>query len=134
MTVDAAEAVGWDMYDPRMTLKATVKTGETVGIGDCCYIDSNGYINVSDTSQDKTHGCALMAASAGDELVLVTHGRLKMVTEQTPGALVYPQDTADGTGSPPDDAQAGTEEPVGFAIEAYLIFVHIDNLSAVGGH
>ncbi len=134
MTVDAKVAVGWDMYDPRMTLKATVKTGETVGIGDCCYIDSNGFINVSDTDEDKTHGCALMAANALDELVLVTHGRLKMETEQTPGALVYPQDTASGTGSPPDDARAGTEEAVGFAIEAYLIFVHIDNLSAVGGH
>jgi len=134
MTVDAAEAVGWDMYDPRMTIKATVKTGETVGIGDCCYIDSNGFINVSDTTIDKTHGCALMAANAGDELVLVTHGRLRMVTEQTPAAFVYAQDTIAGTGSPPDDTQASGYEPVGFAIEAYLIFVHIDNLSAKGGN
>lgn len=134
MTVDAAEAKGWDMYDPRMTLKATVKTGETVGIGDCCYIDGNGFINVSDTSIDKTHGCALMAAIAGNELVLVTHGRLKMVTEQTPGNFVYAQDTADGTGSPPSETKASSYEPVGFAIEAYLIFVHIDNLSAKGGN
>jgi len=134
MVVAAAEAVGWDMYDPRMTLKATVKTGQTVGIGDCCYIDGNGVINVSDTDEDKCHGCALMAATGGDELVLITHGRLKMVTEQIPGALVYPQDTTADIGSPPDDLLTGTIEPCGFAIEAYLIFVHIDNLSAVGGH
>lgn len=121
------EAVGWDMYDPRLTIKAEVYTGETVGIGDCCYIDGNGYINVSDTDEDKCHGCALEAATAGDMLVLVTNGRLRMVTAQTPGANVNSSQGASGTGNPPDDGGAGPI--VGFAVEEYLVFVNIDSVS-----
>ena len=134
MVVDPTVAVGWDMYDPRMTVKATVKSDQTIDIGDCCWIDSNGLINVSDTDQDRCHGCALEAATGGDELTLVTHGRLKMVTAQEEGNLVYAQDTTALIGSPPDDTQAASYAPVGFAIEEYLIQVHIDNLSTVGGH
>jgi len=140
MTIsDIPVAVGWDMYDPRMTIKATVAMLGTdtaaafdIDIGDCCFINGSGEIEVTDHSVSKTHGCALMAAEGGDELVLITHGRLKMVTEQTPGALVYPQDTAVDVGSPPDDTLYSTMPPCGFAIEAYLIFVHIDNASLAG--
>jgi len=128
------EAVGWDMYDPRLTVKAMVallgaQTGAafTVGIGDCCYIDGNGAIQVSEDTEDKCHGCALEAAVGGDELVLVTHGRLRMVTAQTPGGNVMSPHAGADTGAPPDDAGAGPI--VGFAAETYLIIVHIDSVS-----
>ena len=127
-------AKGWDMYDPRLTIKATVAAlgaqggaAFTIDIGDCCYIDGNGAIQVSEDTEDKCHGCALKAAVGGDELVLITHGRLKMVTAQTPGHNVYSQHAGQDTGSPPDDTSAGPI--VGFAAEEYLIVVHIDSVS-----
>ena len=123
------EAVGWDMYDPRMTLKATVATGVTVNKGYCCRIDNAGEIVVDLSgggTEERVHGCALTDASAGDELVLVTHGRLRVVDTQIMGDLVYGQQQANG--SCPNTAAAGKQ--VGFAIEANLIFVHIDTTSA----
>lgn len=126
--MSAVIGTGWDMYDPRLTIKATVKTGETVGLGDCCYIDGNGYINVSDTDEERCHGCALKAAVAGEKLVLIMNGRLRVQTAQTPGDPVKSQKLASGTGSCPDDA--GTGFAVGFAIEEYVIAVNIDSVSA----
>ncbi len=130
----AVVAVGWDMYDPRLTIKATVAAlgaqtaaAFTIDIGDCCYIDGNGDIQVSEDTQDRCHGCALMAAEGGDELVLVTHGRLKMETAQTPGADVMSPHAGADVGQPPDDGGAGPV--VGFAVEEYLIVVNIDSVS-----
>jgi len=123
------EAIGWDMYDPRMTLKATVATGVTVHLGYCCRINSSGEIVVDLSgggTEERVHGCALKAASAGDELVLITHGRLKVVDTQIMGDLVYGQQEANG--SCPNTNAAGKQ--VGFAIEADLVFVHIDTTSA----
>jgi len=102
------EAVGWDMYDPRMTLKGTLV--ETVHLGDCCYIAADG-IHFTDATET-IHGCALMAGVLGDEIVLITHGRLKMVDIQVPGVLVYGPDG--GSGAPPDESGAG--KVCGFAI------------------
>ena len=122
----AYEAVGWDMYDPRMTLKGTVVSTDTLFVGACCWIDSNGYVNLSDNGEDRIHGCALTAANAGDEVVLVTHGRLKVVDTNTIGALIYGQQNADG--SVPNTTTTG--QICGFSIEATLLFVHIDSPSA----
>ena len=119
-------AVGWDMYDPRMTLKATVVSTDTLFVGACCYIDANGYINLSDNGEDRIHGCALTAANPGDEVVLVTHGRLKVVDTNTIGALIYGQQNAGGT--VPNTTTTG--QICGFSIEATLLFVHIDSPSA----
>ena len=119
-------AVGWDMYDPRMTLKATVVSTDTLFVGACCWIDSNGYVNLSDNGEDRIHGCALTAANAGDEVVLVTHGRLKVVDTNTIGALIYGQQNAGG--SVPNTTTTG--QICGFSIEATLLFVHIDSPSA----
>ncbi|TEU08468.1 hypothetical protein E3J20_08520 [Candidatus Bathyarchaeota archaeon] len=128
------EAVGWDMYDPRLSIKATVAAlgaqtaaAFTIDIGDCCYIDGNGEIQVSETTEDKCHGCALMAATGGDELVLITHGRLKMVTAQTPGSDVKSPHAGADVGQPPDDGGGG--QVVGFAVEEYLIVVNISATS-----
>ena len=130
----AVVAQGWDMYDPRLTVKATVAAlgaqtaaAFVIDIGDCCYIDGNGDIQVSETTQDRCHGCALMAAEGGDELVLVTHGRLKMVTAQTPGNDVMSPHAGADVGQPPSDGGAG--QVVGFAVEEYLIVVNIDSVS-----
>ena len=123
------EAVGWDMYDPRMTLKATVATGVTVHLGYCCRINVSGEIVVDLSgggTEERVHGCALTAAGAGDELVLVTHGRLKVVDTQIMGDLVWGQEEANG--SCPNTLELGKQ--IGFAISADLIFVHIDTTSA----
>lgn len=125
-------AVGWDMYDPRLTVKAVL--AEALGIGDCGFIHTDGLIYASDDNQSRCHGCALEAGAVDDMIVLVTHGRLRMVTAQTPGAPVYTQHAGAGVGSPPDDTDPGSHNPVGFAIEAYLIFVHVDGANATGGN
>ena len=118
------EAVGWDMYDPRMTLKAAA--GEDIEKGACCWIHTDGLIYLSDDSEDKVHGCALTDAKSGDELVLVTHGRLKVVDTNTIGNLAYGQ--ANDGGSVPNTTNAG--HVCGFCIAATMIFVHIDSVSA----
>lgn len=123
--MSAVVATGWEMYDLRSTIKAV--TGEAIGIGMCCYIHSDGLIYVSDTDEDKCHGCALKAAALGDSLVLVLEGRLRVQTAQTPGANVMSQQLASGTGSAPDDAGAGPK--VGFATAEYIIQVNIDSVS-----
>jgi len=118
----AYTAVGWDMYDPRLTLKG--EAGEDdIEVGACCHISTNGEIWLTDNNTSIVHGCALTSADDGDELVLVTHGRLRVATSNTPGAQVYGQ-INDG-GSVPDDNAEGNV--VGFAIENYLVFVHIDS-------
>jgi len=120
----AFEAVGWDMYDPRMTLKAV--TAEAITKGACCYIHTDGLIYLSDDSEDRIHGCALTTEAAGSELVLVTHGRLKVVDTNTIGNLAYGQ--ANAGGSVPNTTVAG--QVCGFCIAATMIFVHIDSPSA----
>ncbi|GAH74460.1 unnamed protein product, partial [marine sediment metagenome] len=77
--------------------------------------------------EDKCHGCALQAAVGGDELVLVTHGRLRMVTAQTPGADVKSPHAGADVGQPPDENGGG--QVVGFAVEEYLIVVNISATS-----
>ena len=117
-------AVGWDMYDPRMTLKAAA--AEAISVGECCWIHTDGLIYISDNIEDRVHGCALTTAAIGDELVLVTHGRLKVVDTNTIGNLAYGQ--ADANGSAPNTTAAG--QVCGFCIAADMIFVHIDSPSA----
>lgn len=117
------EAVGWDMYDPRLTVKGTAL--EVIHLGDCCYIDADG-VRYTDATE-KINGCALKAYAIGDEVTLITHGRLRMVTAQVPGAEVSGPNG--GTGTPPDDAGGG--RACGFAIEEYLIFVHIGDEAVV---
>ena len=121
-------AIGWDMYDPRLTLKGTVVSTDTLFVGACCYIDANGYINLTDDAGgfDRIHGCALTAANPGDEVTLITHGRLKVVDTNTIGALIYGQ--ADSGGTVPNTNVSG--QICGFAIEATLLFIHIDSASA----
>ena len=118
-----AEAVGWDMYDPRLTVKGTL--AEAIGLGDCCWIHTDGLVYLSDNVEDKCNGCGLTAGAIGDEITLVTHGRLRMVTAQTPGANVLSCGLSGG--GPPDDGGSGPI--VGFAAETYLIIVHIDSVS-----
>jgi len=118
------EAVGWDMYDPRMTLKA--EAGEAIEKGACCWIHTDGLIYLTDNVEDRIHGCALTDASSGDELVLITHGRLKVVDTNTIGALVYGQQN--NGGSVPNTTATG--QICGFSITATMIFVHIDSVSA----
>lgn len=118
-----SEAMGWDGYDPRLTVKGVL--AEAVDLADCCYVAGDGLIYLSDNGEDKCHGCALKAGAIGDTATLITHGRLRMVTAQTPGANVLSCNQAGG--SPPDDGGGGPI--VGFAVETYLIIVNIDSVS-----
>ncbi len=120
----AYSAIGWDMYDPRMTLKAV--TAEAITMGTCCWIDTDGLVYLTDNGEDRIHGCALTTEAAGNEIVLVTHGRLKVVDTNTIGALIYGQQNAGG--SVPNTTTTG--QICGFSIEATLLFVHIDSPSA----
>lgn len=122
------KSVGWDMYDPRMTIKATVNADVVkVYKGYACQINSSGEIIVDLSGDDRVHGLALTDANPGDKLVIVTHGRLKTVHAQdTIGDIAYGGTDADGC--TPDTILTGT--PCGWAIEEYLLFIHIDNLSA----
>lgn len=127
-------AVGWDMYDPRLTIKGKAATAFEIGY--CGYIKSSDgllYATATDfngSAVETVHGCALKKAAIDDELVLITHGRLKMVTEQTEGNLIKGPTVTDSEGvSPPSTTLTG--RTCGFAIEDYLVFVHIDNASAV---
>ncbi len=118
-----SEAVGWDMYDPRLTTKVIL--AEACDLADCMYIHTDGLAYLSDNGEDKCHGCALEAGSIGDAMTLVRNGRLRMVTAQTPGANVLSCGAAGG--SPPDDGNSGPI--VGYAAETYLIIVQIDAVS-----
>lgn len=118
------EAVGWDMYDPRMTIKAV--TAEDIEKGACCWVHTDGLIYLTDNIDNTVQGCALTTEASGNELVLVTHGRLKVVDTNTIGALVYGQQN--NGGSVPNTTNAGNV--CGFCIAADLIFVHIDSVSA----
>ena len=118
-------AVGWDMYDPRLTLKGEAAEDD-IGVGACCWISTNGEIYLTDDIQSRVHGCALTAADDGDELVLVTHGRLRVTDSNAMGALVYGQ--LNEGGSAPNATTDGNV--CGFSVENYLIFVHIDSPSA----
>jgi len=112
------EAVGWDMYDPRLTVKGTCS--DALEIGWCAFIHTDGLIYYSGSTQT-VHGCALKEAAVDDEVTLVTHGRLRMVTAQNKGVVV--KGPTSGSGSPPDDGLTG--KICGYSIEEYLIFVHI---------
>lgn len=116
---------GVDMYDPRLTLKAVA--AETIGIGMCVYIHSDGLVYVSDTDQDKCHGVALKAYVAGEQVTICTRARITVTTNQTPGANVNSQQLASGVGSAPDDGGAGPI--VGWAMTATVIIVNIDSVS-----
>ena len=120
-----SEAVGWDMYDPRLTTKVVL--AEACDIADCMYVHTDGLAYLSDNDEDKCHGCALKAGAIGDTMTLIRNGRLRMVTAQTPGANVMTPNLGSGVGSPPDDAGAGPI--VGYAAETYLIIVAIDSTS-----
>ena len=114
------------MYDPRMTLKGTAGEDD-IEVGACCWFNStNGDIYLTDDATSIIHGCALTSADDGDELVLVTHGRLRVTDSNTPGALVYGQRNVGG--SAPNVVTTGNV--CGFSVEDYLIFVHIDSPSA----
>jgi len=125
-------AVGWDMYDPRLTVKATL--AEDLPIGGCGWIDTDGLIYASDNSQSRCHGCALEAGVAGEKVVLVTYGRLRVADTFEEGTLVYTQEAGDGTGSPPGTTQPASHNPVGYTIEPHLMLIHPDGLNWIGGN
>lgn len=123
----AIVATGWDMYDPRNSLKA--EAAEAISMGEGCYINNDGLIYICDNIvTDKCHGYALTDAADGDMLVLVTHGRLRVQTAQTQGNKAYSGNFAGGT-APSTTFVTGIV--VGTAIEEYLVWVHIEpSLSA----
>ncbi len=121
----ASEAVGWDMYDPRLTTKVQLAPDEACDLGDCVYVHTDGLGYLSDNGEDKCHGCALDAQPGSAWVTLVRNGRLRMVTAQVPGANVMSNATSGG--GPPDDDGGGPI--VGYAAETYLIIVQIDSTS-----
>ena len=116
--------VGWDMYDPRTTIK--VEAAEDLGIGKGCYIASDGKAYLDDNSvSNMVHGVPLKSVKAGEQVVLVTHGRLYTTVLQTIGNKAKVS-TASG-GAVISTTLSGVT--AGFAIGAYLIMVHIEPAS-----
>jgi len=114
------------MYDPRLTLKGTAGEDD-IEVGACCWISASyGDIFLCDDAVSIVHGCALTRADEGDELVLITHGRLRVADDNVIGAQVYCQHNA-GRGSAPNTSIHGNV--CGFSIENNLIFVHTDSVS-----
>jgi len=124
-------AVGWDMYDPRLTVKGVL--AEVLPIGGCGFIHTDGLIYASDDDDDKCHGFALEAGAVGDMIVLVTYGRLKVEDTFDEGTLVYTQHAGSGTGSPPGTTDPGSHHAVGYTIDTHLMLLHTGALNWKGG-
>lgn len=122
-------AIGWDMYEPRTTLKAVAV--ETIEKGESVYIHTDGLVYVVDnTKSDVCHGWALEAAAAGDYLTIVTEGRLNIVTTQTIGARVYTGNVAGG--SAPSTTLAAVGVICGYAVTANLVALRVVSPAADG--
>jgi hypothetical protein len=108
------------MYDPRDTVKAVA--AEAIGLGESCYIHSDGLAYVVDNGKsDVCHGWALKAYAAGDEVTLVTACRMKPNATQTKGARVYTGAIAGG--SCPSTTLAAGGLVVGFAMSAEIVYL-----------
>jgi len=116
----APSEISWDMYEPRTTLKAIA--AEDMTRGESAYISTDGLAYVTDnTKSDQFNGCVLKDTLAGEEVVLVTHGRLNVTALQTIGGKAVVSNASGG--GPPGTAAGGTAA-AGFAISAYLLFIH----------
>jgi hypothetical protein len=114
--------VGWDMYDPRSTIKA--EAAEAITAGYACYIHTDGKAYLDDNSvNNQVHGVALIDAAVGELVTLVTHGRLYTTATQTIGNKAKVSNQAGG--GLPSTAGSGTAT-AGFAIDTYLIMIHIE--------
>lgn len=120
--MSAVEAVGWDMYQPRSTIK--VEAAEAIGKGECCYIlNTDGLAYLCDAGENnKCHGVALNGVAAGEMVTLVTDGRLRVATAQTIGNQAFSGNINGGT-APTTTLATGIV--VGMAIADYLVLVRI---------
>jgi len=115
---------GWDMYEPRSTIKA--EAAEAIKACYACYIASDGKAYLCDnTVNNMVHGVALKAVAAGEQVVLVTHGRLYVTILQTIGNKA--KVTTSSGGNVPSTTLSGVT--CGSAIGAYLVLVHVEPAS-----
>jgi len=122
--MSAPAETGWDMYDPRMTVKA--EAAEIITKGYACYIASDGKAYLCDNSVNNMfHGCALQTVAAGEKVTLVTHGRLYTTVAQTIGNKA--KSTTSSGGAVPSTTLSGIV--CGTAIAAYLIQIHAEPAS-----
>lgn len=116
----AVTCTGVDNYDPRTTIKGTA--AEAIDIGESCRISSDGKAYVVDNAKsDVCHGWALTTVAINEKVTLFTKGRMMVGTAQTIGARLYTGNIAGG--SAPSTTLAAVGVVVGFAIEAYKVFV-----------
>jgi len=125
-------AIGWDMYDPRLTVKGEL--AEALPIGGCGFIHTDGLIYASDDDESKCHGFALEAGAVGDIIVLVTYGRLRVSDTFDEGTNVFTQHAGSAIGSAPGTTNAGGHNPVGYTIDTHLMLVHTGGLNWLGGN
>jgi len=97
--------------------------GAAVTIGAPVYLDSSGYVQMTDSDAVATNyviGIALQAASAAGEVIdVVVLGPVKNLTGATPGALEYTNGTAGAISE-----TAGTKTTIiGVAESATVLFV-----------
>lgn len=117
----ADDLVRWDMYDPRLTIKAIA--GGAIDRGDSCFVHTDGKAYVTDNGENaKFHGCALKDTLINEMVTLVTHGRLYVKETQTIGGKAMVMQTAGG--GPPGTDKSGTA-CAGYAIAANLVFIHV---------
>lgn len=92
-----------------------LKAGEAIGAGDLCTIASTGLVMLSVTT-NTVHGVASVDASAGEAITLYRNVRFGYGSGMTPGATLRLSATVPG-----GIDTAGTEQIVGFAVDAYRI-------------
>lgn len=95
--------------------------GATVAAGEIVSLQSDGYVDPSDTTSaaDEVVGIAVQAGSEGDVIDVVVLGPVKCMTDATPGATVFNSTTA----GEPSESAAGSNTAVGYAESATVLFV-----------
>lgn len=100
----------------RFTAGATVAAGEIVAI------QSDGYVDPSDSTSAAMQnvGVALTAAVAGDRVDVVVFGPVQCITGGTPGAAFLNSTTA----GEPSETPGGNQTKLGFVESATVAFIN----------
>lgn len=95
--------------------------GATVAAGEIVAMQSDGYVDPSDSTSAAMQnvGIALTAAGAGDRVDVVVFGPVQCVTGGTPGASLYNSTTA----GEPSESSAGNQTKLGIVEAATVVFV-----------
>lgn len=99
--------------------------GATVAAGELVSMQSDGYVDPSDSTAAKMPvlGVAVQAAVAGQRLDVVVFGPVLCLQEATIGGVIYNSTTA----GEPSETTAGNQTSAGIAESATVLFVRPAN-------